>query len=350
MKTVIKYSVMILAMYLFSSTFLLAQNIESIVKAYELRMDGNIEAAKNTLNEIIKIDSTNALAYFEMARTVENDRNIFYIEKAIAFDNDNIMYLFYKANLEMLNAYKAMKTNKTETISKNLNQCIETLTTILTKKPDCKESLLFLVEIYGYLPEDVGGNKAKATEYLKKLEPLDPFYAAQGLWVLESSSNSADIVAFWENYISTNGKNQEALIKLGKAHLLKNEIKQADKLFDGIIKSDPSKIVLKLEVARAYLYKAMRGIDNQSKMLEGFKTNINYYLESNEDKPKLIEAWCYGWLGTIEGRQGNKTLSETYHNKAKALIPNYPRFTAIPKIDNPPDINTYIYSSYFSPF
>ncbi|MBO3116815.1 hypothetical protein J4050_08655 [Winogradskyella sp. DF17] len=350
MKTIITYLALILALQLFSSTFLIAQNIENIVKAYEQRMNGDIEGAKAILNDIIKIDSTNALAYFEMARTVEDSMKLQFITKSIALDSTNTMFLFYQANLYMLDAYRGMKSNNKTIITKNINKCIATLKRILEINNDCRESILFLVDLYGTLPKDMGGNPRTARLYLDKLKPIDSFYAAQGEWILKSKNIDADIVKHWKNYIENNAETENALIKLGKAYLLKNEIGMADEVFNKIIKIDSSQIILKLDVARAYLYSAMRGGDEQNRAIQGFKKYINVYLESNVSKPKLIQAWSYGWLGMIEGRQGNNILAEEYYNKAESLIPNYPKYTAIPKIENQPNILTYKYSSYFSAF
>ena len=94
----------------------------------------------------------------------------------------------------------------------------------------------------------------------------------------------------------------------------------------------------------------MRGGDNPDEELNKFKENINLYINAGITKPKAIEAWCYGWLGMIEKRQGNNKLADKYIDQAKRLMPNYPRFTAIPTIDQPPNVVAYQYKSYFSPF
>ena len=128
-------------------------NTNDIIQAYELRMDGGTEEAINVLSKIITSDSTNALAHFEIARSLENDKKTDHIIKALDYDPKNLVYRFYQANLHMLESYKAMKTNNKELITKNLNLCTETLKSILAIKPDCRESLLFLIDIYGSLPD-----------------------------------------------------------------------------------------------------------------------------------------------------------------------------------------------------
>ncbi|UAM96870.1 hypothetical protein K8354_11080 [Polaribacter litorisediminis] len=325
-------------------------NTNKILKAYELRMEGRSEEAINVLSEIIESDSTNAMAHFEMARSLDNDQKTYHITKALFYDPENLMYKFYQANLQMLEAYKAMKTDHKESITKNLNLCKETLKSIIAIKPDCKESLLFLIDIYGSLPEDMGGNMDMAKTYLKTLNSLDPLYAAQGEVILKSKELDFDRINYWETYIAVNGESNEALIKLGKACLMTNHRDKAQACFNKVIQRDAEQVILHLDVARSHLYEAMRGGENRDEELTKFKENIHLYLNTEMEKPRLIEAWCYGWLGMVEARQGNHKLADEYNAKAEKLIPNYPKFTAIPTVDQPPNEVTYQYKTYFSPF
>ncbi len=349
MKTIAKYFVFVLVMQpLFLSYS--QDNTNDIIKAYELRMDGRTEEAIVALAEIIEADPSNAMAHFEMARSLEDEKKTAHINKALKYDPENLVYKFYQANLQMLEAYKAMKSNDKELISINLDQCTETLKRILAVKPDCKESLLFLIDIYGSLPEEMGGNTYLAKTYLETLKGVDPLYAAHGELILKSKEPDLNIVDHWKTYIAANGESNEALVKLGKAYLMTNDRDKAKETFDMVIESDPEQAVLHLDVARSHLYGAMRGGDNSDNELNEFKVNIQCYLDTEVKKPKLIEAWSYGWLGMVEERQGNKKMAKKYIAKAEELIPNYPRFSAIPTIDLPPNVIAYKYKSYFSPF
>ena len=348
MKTIVNHLLLALVMLPVSSLY--CQNTtESIMKAYELRMDGHTKEALEVLTQIIESDSTNAMAHFEISRAIEDQKKSYHIKEAIRYQPDNLMYRFYQANLQMLEAYKAMKTNNTELITYNLDLCTKTLKSILTIKPDCKESLLFLIDIYGSLPKEMGGNIEFAQNYLKILKRVDNFYAAQGE-LITGLNNDADLVNHWKTYIDTYGESNEALIKLGKAYLMTNAIENAQACFNKVMKRDPKQTILYLDVARAYLYAAMRGGDQQDESLKKFKENIHLYLDTTVEKPKLLEAWCYGWLGMIEGRQGNKELADNYAAKAEKLIPDYPKYTAIPIVDEPPNVMVYHYRSYFTPF
>lgn len=319
---------------------------EEILKAYELRLSGKTQQAKSLLKGVLDRDSTNAMAHFEMARTKQHPHGWTNIDRAIHYDPENPMYIFYRANLFMLGAYMAMHEDDNAVASKRIKNCCNNLKNVLKIEPDCRESLLFLVDLYTNLPAELGGDRGEAEKYLEQLKSVDPLYAAQGKIFL--AAEEINIVDFWKEYLNIHGESQDALVKLGKAHLLNNDTDNAAICFDKVIAGDPSRTILYLHVARAHLYNAMRGGPQEE--ITKLNEQILLYLESTEEKPVTIEAWCYGWLGTGAQKTGDKEKADEYLGKAKELMPNYSRATALPAIDGPPNVIAYHFSSYFSPF
>lgn len=322
-----------------------------ILEAFELRTNGKIEKAQEMLNAVLEQDSTNAMAHFELARTSTSDTaKMTHIQKAILYDPDNATYKFLEANMYMLSAYKAMKNNQVQSITENLQKCCETLKSILEINPNCEESLLFLVDIYGSLPADMGGDEEQAKIYIERLKKVNPVYAAQGDLLLKSKESQIDMVTYWQDFMDKNGESIDALIRKGKASLLSNNIEQAELIFDKVISKDPSKKIVYLDIARAHLYNAMRGLGNKDTELSQFKKYIKLYLDQEKNKPAVVEAWCYGWLGRIEENQKNNEQAEKYYSIAKEIIPDFPKYTAIPTVDEAPNVIAYTYKSYFTPF
>ncbi len=56
--------------------------------------------------------------------------------------------------------------------------------------------MLYLVEIYGTLPADKGGDKSKAEQYAKKLEGMDEVFGAKARWIL--MPEDANRVDYWQ--------------------------------------------------------------------------------------------------------------------------------------------------------
>jgi len=340
---------------LFLSACLICQDLEhKVLQAYELRMKGNIQEAKIILENILDKDSTSAMACYEMARLL-NDLNVMdtegildYCSKAVQNEPENAYYVFYKADKLFHSAYIAMHGEDNNKIKTAIDKTCNAFEQVLAMKPDCKEAMLYLIDIYAVLPEEMGGDKEKAEHYVKMLKDLDPFYGVRGRSILLGEEGSE--IDFWEKYIAENGETNEVLELLGRAYLMNNDPENAEICFNKVIASDPSKQILFLHLARAHMYRAMQERASEDKELPLVKKYFNKYLDSDIDKPVNIEAWCYGILSMVEKGMGNKEQSDIYLQKATALNPNFSRASAIPSVDNPPNKHSYYYSSYFRPF
>jgi tetratricopeptide (TPR) repeat protein len=324
-----------------------------VIQAYELRMKGKYDEAKAMLEKILQQDSTNALANFEMYRlmdaynTMNVDTSLYFCNKALRLDPQNSLYAFSKANLVLLKAFIAMQQGNNQQIKPLAEEACEAFQNVLDIKPGCKESMLYLIDIYGSLPEEMGGDKEKAEQYAQELEKIDKFYGARGRFILLQENTNE--VEYWNNYITGNGESNDVLELLGRAYLMSDDTENAEKCFNKIIATDPSKQVLYLHIARAHIYRVMQGKPGEEE-LPLAKENFHKYLSGGNEKPECVESWCYGMLSRIESFLGNNEESKEYLEKASAMNPNFSRATAIPMVDTPPDKLIYAYSSYFRPF
>lgn len=330
---------------------LMAQGSDSnsqVLNAHELLKNGQIEEGIKLLESVLDNDAQNAMAYFELSRT-EPEEKLSYLEKAVEMDSQNPMYAFELANAYMLEAYKAMQKGDEEAVNKPLEQCISSLKHVLDIKSDCKESLMFLLEL-NVMFDDIG-TKDDASKYLAKLKEIDAVYGAQGELILASSD--IDAFDFWQSFMDNHGRTPELLIRQGMASLNGGKTEKAETIFKEVLNKDPDRNDLYLQLARGHLYKAMRAKpDARQKEVDLIKKYIGIYLEKENNKAKNVEAWCYGWLSSLERRSGNEELAQTYLGKAKNLDPNFSRATALPsdKFDFPPNEISYHYKSYFTPF
>jgi tetratricopeptide (TPR) repeat protein len=354
MKKIVNPALLTMALS-FLSACLLCQDLEhKVLQAYELRMKGKIEEAKIILEDLLDKDSTNSMACYEMARllrdlnVMDTERILDYCNKAIQNEPENAYYVFNKADMLFLAAYIELHGEDNNRIKTAIGKTCNAFEQVLAMKPDCKEAMLYLIDIYAVLPEEMGGDKEKAEHYVKMLENLDPFYGARGRLILLGEEGNE--IEFWKNYIAENGETNEILELLGRAYLMNNDPENAEICFNKIIASDPSKQILVLHLARAHMYRSMQERSSENKELPLIKEYINKYLNSDINKPVNIEAWCYGILSMLEKRMGNEEQSDIYLQKATALNPNFSRASAIPSVDNPPNKHSYYYSSYFRPF
>ena len=345
---------LLLSTLLFFSTIQLTQIIaqdnadKQIQKAYELRMKGDTDSAIKMIDEIIEKNPSNALAFFEMARIKPND-NIDLLQKAFDLDPQNPMYGFELANANMLKAYIALMQGKEEESKEPLQQCMDNLKKVLKIKPECKESLMFLIELNLFF-DDLRNNDDLAI-FMRNLKNIDPVYATQAEIVKKGAEVNA--VEYWQKFMDENGKTPEILIRMGMASLNMGNTEKAETIFEEVLNADPERNDLYLQLARGHLYKAMQADQETAKKEMGLiKKYINIYLEKEDNKVNHLEAWCYGWLSMVERRSGNNEMAQTYLDKANKLDPNFSRATALPELtaDSPPNEITYKYRSYFTPF
>ena len=323
--------------------------------AYEMRLSGEVDEAKTLLEQLVKADSTNAAAYFELARTLHHmmlggsghkpEDILPVINKAVEYDPDNVIYAYYLANICFLNAY-ASKENSNEYVVKSCNAFKE----VLRLKPDYKEAILSLVEIYGLLPADMGGDKGVAEMYAKSLSGVDEFYSARANAVL--MEEGADKVAYWENVLEQHSTSARVNEELGKAWFFKDNIEKGAMCMEQAMDLNPENKLPQLNIARAYVMMIMQNKGDKDKNLELAESSFKQYLDNCPDAIIPLKAYTKGWIAKIKRFRGDEEGSKELMAEAKALDPYFSMAFGVPSeyLYSPPDeISTY-FSSYFSPF
>jgi Tfp pilus assembly protein PilF len=328
---------------------------KAVLEAYELRIQGKTDQAKELLTAILEEDSTNAVAHFELARTLNyinimgSEESSQAIKTALKYDPDNVNYAYYHAKACFLQAYIAMHSESDNTKDLINNVCNE-FVKVLEMKSDYPEALMYLVEIYGILPENMGGDKIKAEECIQKLEKLDSFYGAKSRLVL--MPEDTDRIEYWNNYIAENGENCKALKELGVASLFNDDIIAAKASFTRAILMDESQNIRLLDLSRYHMMKVMQNRDAAEEELPKSKKFIEQYLASVPEPIAPLKAYALGMLVKIEMISGNKEEGEKIMEEAKKLDPYFSRAFGIPSLAQfePPDKLDHHFASFFSPF
>ncbi len=100
---------------------------------------------------------------------------------------------------------------------------------VLKIKPDYPQAMLYLVEIYGILPADKGGDTVKARKYTMQLEKVDAIYGAKARSVLLGEEGNT--TGYWEEVLKHHAGNADVLEELGKAYLRIDRARQRCPLF-----------------------------------------------------------------------------------------------------------------------
>lgn len=333
------------------------QEDNGVMKAYELRMQGKVDDALALIDSLLIVDSTNALAHFERFRIykymmtgggdVSSGDMLVSIEKATEYEPDNIDFAYNKAIASFLNAYIMMNQGQGDVKNAIASICDE-FKHVLSLQPDHPQSMLYLVDIYSQLPEEMGGDSEKAAYYYDLLQKSDEYYAAKA----ELLVNPQEELAFWLAYLDSHEKNPDVLKEIGTAYIYEEDPDNAFKYYSDAIAIDPDLIVLILNPARYYMFLVMQRMAEADSVLPLSADYINQYLLS-EPKPNTpMQAYAFGMLSRIERVTGNQKEGMEFMEKAKALDPYFSRATGVPSASlfDPPDKLVTRYSSFFLPF
>jgi len=354
LKQILRVGFLVLLIMNFAAVFSSCNNVdETVMEAFELRINGKPDQARTLLLTTIENDSTNAAAYFELARTINymnlrgSEEADEALKNALKYDPENIVYAYYNAKDCFLKAYIAMQTggdNGKDLINDVCNEFVE----VLEMKPDYPEAMMYLVEIYGMLPEEMGGDKVKAEEYTKKLEKQDKYYGAKARLVM--MPEGTDMVEYWKSYIIENGEDCLSLKELGVSQLFNDNINGAKETFNKSISLDKSQNIRLLDLSRFHQMKVMQNRDAAEKELPEAKVYIEEYLASEPEPIPPLKAFAIGMLAKLEMFSGNDADAEKLMEEAKMLDPHFSRASAIPSLAlfEPPNKIDQHFKSFFS--
>ncbi|MEN8120778.1 MAG: hypothetical protein ABFS35_10545 [Bacteroidota bacterium] len=358
------------ATFIFTMAFLMSvmlncvgQKHNEIVKnAYELRMDGQADSAKVLLEKSLKKDSISALVWFELCRTNQHiglanprkmvesmDEILHQVNMAVKFDSENVYYLSYRGSIEVLNLYMSLMTGKNDGKDK-LTKVEKTYNAVLKLKPDYYEVKLTLVELFGALPEDKGGDKVKAEKYATELEKEDVLHGAKAREILMNEND--DKIAFWESINKKLPDNSDVYEAMGRSYLHKNKSEEAKKCFKKAIALNTEKSTLHLELGRYYMMQAMRNAKVLDSITPLIEEEFNKYLSCKPEANKPTQAWVVGNLAKIKYRTGDKEAGKKLMDKANGLDLFFSKAFAVPNqaLFSPPGKIVRWHSYYFRPF
>ncbi len=317
-------------------------NNVSARRAYELRVSGKVDDAKAMLEQRLTDNPEDGAAHFELARThfymatgdkrqelknhVDKAREA--IDKALTIEPDNIIYNSLAAKLTFFNSYISMQMGQGDS-KEEVSKIASAYKRLLELQPDFGIAMLYLADLYGNLPEDMGGDPSMATQYTEKLEKIDPILGAKAKEIM--LPEDADKVEFWQEIVNDNPDNAEALEGLGKACLRAGDPENATAYFAEAVKLNSGKNLLWLDIARYHMYSIMSDTSMKKTAIPAAVNAINKYLATDPIAP--LKAFALGNLARLEYAQGSKDEGDKLTEEANLIDSYYSRAMAIPDMD-----------------
>jgi len=341
------------------------QSMQVAVEAWQLRMQGKVDAARVLLEKAIQDNPSNAAAYYELARIKVHMalgdpgglkgmmERIGEAQQSIArareIEPNNVIYPAFEGGLALLQAYPSWMQNQPDTREKMGRVC-EAFESALKLKPDYCPALLYLVELYGTLPADQGGDKSKAEKYAAQLAGLDAVYGAKArALLLPAEANNVD---YWQNVLKQHEGNAEVLEELGKAYLRADKADEAASCFEQAVKLNPEKSILFLDLSVYHTWLAMRaenGSESFRKAVAAGEAAVTRYLDTKPSLP--MRAYALGVQYKYLSHSGRKEQADALLKQAQALDPYFSKATGVPSPDLfiPPDEISHYHRYLFRP-
>ncbi|UCC79886.1 MAG: tetratricopeptide repeat protein [Candidatus Zixiibacteriota bacterium] len=309
-------------------------------KAFELRMSGKADDAKTLLENAISENPQDAAAHYELSRTLLHmglgkGREIFnYIEqaknsidKAVESDPENVIYRFFACRMGFMQAYMSLQGDEAAAREKvsELNDLCES---VLELSPGYHEARLFLVEINGALPGNLGADSSKAEMHAKQLEAADPVLGAKARAIL--LPEETDLVEYWQKIVDGNPGNSDALDELGRTCLRSGKTEDGIKYLEDVFSADPAKNIVLLDIARYHIMRGMRDAEMRDKLAPLVEEALNRYLATGPVQP--LKAYATGLKSRIK-YETNEEEADRLSEEAVTLDPYYSRAFGVPTLD-----------------
>jgi tetratricopeptide (TPR) repeat protein len=302
-------------------------------------MNGKLDEAEQLLAEMLAENPDDAAGNYELARLMIHkglgNREIVTllpeawetINRAVEKDSESVVYQLFAGRVGFMFAYMGMKQGGSE-VAEKMAACCEAFEAVLRLKPDHKATRLNLVELYGSLPEEWGGDSTKAVAHMSELAMRDEVYGMKARSVLEEVS-----VADWKALLDKHPGNTEVLEELGKAHLGVDDVSAAAQCFEAAVKIDPSEIILFLDLGRYHVYSALHAMRSENEELQmthlaAAEPAIRRYLEVENRTP--MKAYALGTLAKVKRGMDEKDEMERLGEEAEALDPYYSKASGCP--------------------
>jgi tetratricopeptide (TPR) repeat protein len=313
---------------------------------YELRMEGKCDEALAILTKSTMEDEGYGAAQYELARlhyhlALGNPRNMeasmqesqVCIERATKAEPGNAAYRVFEGHVAFMRGYAEMHMKQNNSGAKEqFRKACQEFEAAIRIEGDYPEMTLYLVELYGTLGNNVGGNKAKARKYAKQLKAKDAVFGAKADSILLPGKSNK--VKYWQKILKKHPGNSEVLEELAKAYLGAGNTEEGVKYIEKAYRKNPKKAGLFLDLSRYHMMRAMQARNNNEKLQEAAGAAddaVKEYLDCNPVGP--MRAYGLGVRAKLNYHLGNKEKADGFMEEANGLDRNFSKAFGAPNPD-----------------
>lgn len=308
-----------------------------IEKAYQLRVTGNPDSARTILEQTLLADTTNAAAWYGLARVhhqigLGNPLSLLrefevldrLARKAVRYDPDNLAYTYYKAYISFFRAYGSLMREQQDA-PERIAEVIAAYQAVLELDPDFHEARLYLIEVLS-APEEIGGDLDEAVVHVNRLEERDPIMGAKARDIV--LGEEVDRVQFWQKKLEEHPGNAEVMEQLGKAYLYKSKTEEGVQQLEEALQADPARQYLLLDIAKYHMMAFRMDPSQGETALTKARAAIERYLETDPIGP--LKAYALNAWSRIERNLGAEEVAEMLLAEATEADPHVSKAFAPP--------------------
>ncbi|MFC1736873.1 tetratricopeptide repeat protein [Candidatus Hydrogenedentota bacterium] len=290
---------------------------DAATRAFNLRMAGQLDDAKDLLQNSVKMEPGNEHTHFELARLsfymvdLETARSA--INRAVNFDPDNARYPYWAG---IIAAYSGVGRHhgffSMFRLPGDFKRAKKSLERAVELDPEHHEARLILIQIYKGLPWLLGGSSSKARKHVEKMEALDRVYGAKGRSALLGSREHEKRRELWEEVVGDVPDSAKAHYELGAEYISTGDFDKSIEHLEKALELDPEVPKPLIMLARCYQKANKRPMVVQT---------YRKYLDFVPAPPLPNRINVMKWLASAEKRLGNNREGDRLLEKAKELDP-----------------------------
>ena len=281
---------------------------DPVVTAYQQRMAGHSDEARQHLQTLTAAQPALAAAWFELARTqfylMQLDEAQKSIDKALEIEANNPRFHHLAGTTSAYRAVLAAKKPETrDQVGPGMQRWIRELEQAIALEPKNFAARVELVNAYRQAPAEFGGDTAKADALLTALDTESPVDGATAR-AATLGDQTDEALALWKKTVAANANDAAAHAGLAQALLAAKEPEKATAEVQRAVELDGKRIRVYLDLARTA---GMRG------EFADATAAVKSYLAANPAPAAPLRAYGTFLLAAIEKRQ-------QHHDQAEKLL------------------------------
>jgi tetratricopeptide (TPR) repeat protein len=284
-------------------------------KAFQLRLDGKSQQAKEMLSGHLKEHPNDAIAHFEYSRVLCYLFDLEVAEKhaakAVELDKDNARFHCWQG---LCGTYLFIdqahhKGNPDKSI---LKRAIGELQKAVELKPDYHAARYLLVNLLNNNPPELGGDQKQARKHTEFLMKEDLDYGLQAMMVVESEKTVDWKLEQYQDALAKESGNAGLHSGIAQLYVKSGQMEKSQEHIDKALELDKHQRDMLLDIILPLA---------QKKDYETAKFMVRRYLELAKGESAAMRAFGTFYLAKLEKKSGSPNADKTL-GQAQQIDPN----------------------------